>query len=155
MPMPNCDPCCNNPPCPNCLGGYGPKRWKVVVAGIISRGPCSPGPGSPDCTDLNGTFYVDNEDDTGSCCKWSLLIGAWLCGFSDVLILLEVCSDHTITVRWTGSAATDPCPCIAFTKTYPSLPDCRHIIDDALTLVSGYDNGCDFSGATVTISAAE
>jgi hypothetical protein len=151
MPHPNCDPCCEGVECVWCsgTGANAPARWQVSVSGVAEIACDGEGGPTTECHLLNGTFILEQV----SSCTWQYRIGSAVCGSHNELIQLTVEAGNLIRVAWSGDTASDPCPCVEFHKAYDAPPSCLEIHEEALAKVLGHWNQCDYSAASVTVTA--
>ncbi len=149
---PGCD-CCSNGICPsNCSdGGNVDTEAKVVVTGVANGGgSCS------DCADLNATYFIPIDGETGSNCIWKENPASYSCGVTDARLTLSEVSGgiwfsfvltNVLNLSWsdfpTNSAATPP-----------AKVDCVGITDRDLVNLSGTLGGCDLTGSQALLTLA-
>lgn len=140
--------------CDKCLNGRAPKRWKVVLSGIVTDSGCA------NCPDWNATWFIDVPCDSGC--------GAYL--FHDLdcaaapsfddgvyVTVAQVAGDYIVTVelRWTTLAGVTQ-KNLYFGKNYgEQKPDCLNFEDESIPYGSPFVDGCDGTAATCLLTAVE
>lgn len=160
--------CVSTPPgeveCVNCSGSgdNAPDTFKAVISGVVN-GDCYGGGSASNCSDYNGTFYLDHQ----SGCTWlyQFPVGHSVCGGTCPLstrgVMIYIVNmgggEYWLQlVLWYGT--TNDCGLHTYGSwrhVYDSPVPCMTIsnLDLDFAAVSDPNYGCDGSGATVTVSA--
>jgi hypothetical protein len=145
--FPSCG-CCGCPtcqPCTSCVDNLYPAYVDVEISGVVDD-TCT------DCEGINGLYSVPVVCVFGSCCSSSENFGATTsCG--TLTMTIQFSGSYNILVQVTITAfptsqVTD------FILTGTSKPDCSRWSGQAVPFSVQSHNLCDFSGATLTITAS-
>jgi hypothetical protein len=134
--------------CESCQGGFAPRRWRVVVAGLANRDPVE----CAECATLNGSYVLEPAGE----CSWQYTLPQEVCGVSHVRLWIGL--DLLAPPRWAivvelrDAVGTQ---LMLVQKNYTARPPCMSLIDEPLgALWVPWSGGpCDFAQSQVVITA--
>jgi len=149
---------CNCGACLYCINGVMSDQLQVVVSGVADAGKC---PEGEDCSGRNDTFVLDPDGATdfpGQNCGYSYLLADPECrqySNADLLVTAEFVTDYKLEVKimLTGSGGYPVYGTALFRKTYGAEIACDNLTNVDVPYVSQSGLGCDYSGATVTVTS--
>ena len=135
--MPGYPCCCEDCPCEQCTGAT-PGQIQLTIAGVVDD--------SDDCCDgINGTYVLDQSQ--AFCCRYQFTLPTPVCTLKYIILNLNA-SNIVATFNWSASVYG------AFSKSTTLTYDCE--FSGLVLPFSGHapgPQGCDYSGATVTITS--
>lgn len=141
-------PCCcggGTSECTYCDGGTGPAQFTVTISGLSDdiTDPC------PTCSNLNGTYVCDFVTEGVSFCQWRLELDSDICGVRYVDVIVS--NSNTLSVQLIAGIGTT----VTFSTIYADPVLCMDLTNEQVfySFVSGELNSCDWSEATITVSA--
>ncbi len=141
-------PCCCQDvvDCDLCSGGW-PISWTVEIAGITSES-CTGG----NCTDINGTYAIDDITDIeSSSCQTSEAPISGVCGFTGISFTILQTGPELLVSMSAGGAEF-----LRWNKTVSSSPSCHNFANEELAfkeISGGFCPEAKVNGSTATVTA--